>query len=264
MKSVLTIAGSDPSGGAGIQADLKTMMSYKVYGMSVLTLLTAQNTKGVRSVFPLPPEFVGSQLDTIFTDIPPDAVKIGLLGNARIAEIVAEKLALYRPTHIVLDPVAASTSGTAFLDEELEEIMKKKLFPMAELVTPNIPEAKHYLHTSIGDNKDRADLGRCLCEEWKCAILIKGGHTETGSADDLLCSQTQEVWFPGKRIMAQNTHGTGCTLSTAIACGLAKGSSLEESIQNAKDYLAELLRLDIPLGHGNGPLHHCLSSRTLI
>jgi hydroxymethylpyrimidine/phosphomethylpyrimidine kinase len=252
LKTVLSIAGSDCSGGAGIQADLKTIAAHRLYGMSVITAVTAQNTLGVQGVFPLPVETVAAQLDSIFTDIFPDAVKIGMLCSAQITQAVAEKLKRYRPPHVIIDPVIASTGGTRLLSDEGIALLSTELFPIAELITPNIPEA-HLLYQTL--------------RRTNCAVLIKGGHTDSG-ADDILFDSGKNIRLPGTgtepgsqvfhgtRIISSNTHGTGCTLSSAIACGRAQGCSLPESIRRAKCYVTGALQSELELGHGHGPLDH--------
>ncbi len=251
-KTVLSIAGSDCSGGAGIQADLKTIEAFRLYGMSVITAITAQNTLGVQRIFPVPGNIVASQLDSIFTDIFPDAVKIGMMYSSDIVQIIAEKLQQYRPAHIVIDPVLVSTSGSKLLSDEGIQKMVFELFPYAELITPNIPETK-----LLYDNLQRTD----------CSVLVKGGHSEEG-ANDILFNTGHDVCFPndksygnglimyGTRINNPNTHGTGCTLSSAIACGLAKGLPLKKSIQQAKCYIKGAIAYGLNMGHGRGPLEH--------
>ncbi|MCL2755124.1 MAG: bifunctional hydroxymethylpyrimidine kinase/phosphomethylpyrimidine kinase [Oscillospiraceae bacterium] len=243
MKKVLTIAGSDPSGGAGIQADLKTFAAHGVYGMSVLTALTAQNTRGVSGVHAVPPEFVAAQLEAVLSDIRPDAVKIGMVANAAIVAVIAESLERYKLENIVVDPVMVATSGDSLLEDAAVDAIIARLFPLATLITPNIPEAKR--------------LGRAL-EGY--TVLLKGGHdfNNRDNADDVLHMNTEQIVFPGKRIDTRNTHGTGCTLSSAIACNLAKQMPLETAVQAAKDYVTRALTAAaaLELGGGNGPLWH--------
>lgn len=253
MKTVLTIAGSDCSGGAGIQADLKTMTAWGIYGMSVVTAVTVQNTLGVKQVALMEPEVVAEQIDAIFQDIRPDAVKIGMLGNDKIADAVARRLAHYKARHVVLDPVLASTSKRHFLDEEGVQVMKAGLFPLAELVTPNIPEVM-VLQSGYRTAEEAAES---LSKQYHLSILLKGGHRKC-RADDLLCTEEEKIWFPGERILTDNTHGTGCTLSSAIACGLAMGFEMRQAVKEAKAYLTEAIRREPGLGNGKGPLNHCI------
>ena len=255
MKTVLTIAGSDPSGGAGIQADIKTITAHKLYAMSAITALTAQNTTGVYGVFEVSPEFVGKQLDCIFNDIHPDAVKIGMVSNEYIIEVIAEKLIAYGAKNIVVDPVMISTSGSRLINDNATEALKTKLLPIASVITPNIPEAEVLSGIMI---KNKSDMN-AACEYLSGLnknILIKGGHLAY-SADDLLFSNGQAYWFEEIKIDNQNTHGTGCTLSSAIACNLAMGFTILESINRAKAYITGALKSGLNLGKGSGPLNHC-------
>jgi hydroxymethylpyrimidine/phosphomethylpyrimidine kinase len=254
-KTVLTIAGSDCSGGAGIQADLKTMLAQGVYGMSVITALTAQNTLGVRGIMEVTPEFLGLQLDAVFEDIVPDAVKIGMLESAQLITVVADKLQQYHGKNIVVDPVMISTSGTLLLEETAVEVLEKKLFTMATLITPNIPEAEKMVGRRLDTVNTIEQAAEELSGRYGCAVLIKGGHRGNG-ADDLLCHSGKLCWFQGERVDNSNTHGTGCTLSSAIASNLARGCELEEAVQAAKQYLTRTLAAGLDLGHGNGPLDH--------
>lgn len=255
MKKVLTIAGSDCSGGAGIQADLKTMTAHKVYGMSVITALTAQNTTGVTSIMDVTPEFAGQQMDCIFTDIIPDAVKIGMVSNSGIIRVIAEKLEKYNATNLVVDPVMISTSGSKLLSEEAMDTLVSRLLPAACLITPNIPEAEALCNIKITNKNDMEKAAEVIFKQLKSAILIKGGHL-TETSDDLLYTKEKMVWIRGKRIDNQNTHGTGCTLSSAIACSLAYGFSVEQSVRNAKAYVTGALNTQLDLGKGSGPLNH--------
>lgn len=255
MKKVLTIAGSDCSGGAGIQADLKTMMAHHVYGMSVITAVTAQNTVGVQGIFELPPEFVGTQLDAIFTDIVPDAVKIGMVCNHKIIEIITEKLVRYQVKNVVLDPVMISTSGRNLLEEEARRMLIDNLVPNVDLITPNLSEAQALSGILIEEKEDMIQAARKLEAQMQCAILVKGGHLQS-CADDLLIDQGREYWYTGKQIHNPNTHGTGCTLSSAIASNLALGYSRQESVKRAKEYITGAIQCKMNLGHGNGPLNH--------
>lgn len=256
MEKVLTIAGSDCSGGAGIQADLKTMTTMKVYGMSVIAALTAQNTTGVYGIMEVSPEFVAKQLDCIFTDIVPDAVKIGMVSNDAIIEVIADKLIEYKAKNIVLDPVMVSTSGSRLLNEDATVKLIKRLIPVSHLITPNIPEAEALSGKKIESEKDMICAAEIISENYKGAILIKGGHTQ-GNANDLLYKNGECKWFNEDKIDNPNTHGTGCTLSSAIACGLAKDFSVEQSIKEAKSYITNALKADLDLGKGSGPLNHC-------
>ena len=257
MKKVLTIAGSDCSGGAGIQADLKTMTAHGVYGMSVITALTAQNTTGVQGIFSIPGEFVAKQLDSVFSDIRPDAVKIGMMSNVEIIETVAERLKHYEFTNIVLDPVMVSTSRHRLLEPSAEEALIRILLPMARILTPNLPEAMVLAHRDDITNRDEMlEAAKVIATETGAAILVKGGHL-TDCADDLLYDHGNVYWYSAPRIDTDNTHGTGCTLSSAIASGLALGMDLNTAVASAKEYITGALRNDPHLGHGNGPLNHC-------
>jgi hydroxymethylpyrimidine/phosphomethylpyrimidine kinase len=255
MRTALTIAGSDSSGGAGIQADIKTMTALGVYAMSAITALTAQNTTGITDIMEVPPEFLAKQLDSIFTDIYPDAVKIGMVSSAGLIETIAEKLHFYQATNIVVDPVMVSTSGTKLLQDEAVEILKKRLFPQALLLTPNIPEASLLAQVAIEKETDLIKAAEIISKQYGCAVLCKGGHS-INQANDLLYWEHKYRWFAGERINNPNTHGTGCTLSSAIVSGLAKGMDLEAAIQAAKDYISGALRAMLNLGKGSGPLNH--------
>lgn len=255
MKTVLTIAGSDCSGGAGIQADLKTIGAHCLYGMSVITALTAQNTIGVQEVAMVPALFVASQLDSVLGDIPPDAVKIGMIGSEENLQVIVQKLVEYNVKKIVVDPVMLSTSGTRLLTERAVEQLEKLLFPLSTLITPNIPEAQALWGSRIDSLRTMEVAALSLSRRYGTAVLLKGGHMD-GRADDLLCWEGELHWFPGRRVENPNTHGTGCTLSSAIACGLAEGKSMEKSVVLAKDYLNGALEANLDLGEGNGPLDH--------
>lgn len=256
MKTVLTIAGSDCSGGAGIQADLKTISAHKMYGMSVITALTAQNTTGVFGVCDVPAEFVAKQLDAVFSDIRPDAVKIGMVSNTEIISVIAEKLEEYKAERIVLDPVMISTSGSRLISDGAAESLVKRLMPMADIITPNISEAEFLSGISIKTRDDMVKVAEKISQLNVGSILVKGGHLEDCS-DDLLFSGGVFKWFNQERIENSNTHGTGCTLSSAIACGLADKLSVAESIAAAKSYITGALRANLNLGNGSGPLNHC-------
>lgn len=254
-KTALTIAGSDSSGGAGIQADIKTMIANGVYAMSAITALTAQNTLGVSGIMEVTPEFLGQQMDCIFTDIRPDAVKIGMVSSGELISVIAEKLIQYQAENIVVDPVMVSTSGSRLISEEAVEMLKKKLLPLATVLTPNIPEAQVLLGTEIKTPEDMERSAKKIGEKYHCAVLLKGGH-QLNDANDYLWQAGQGRWFMGKRIHNPNTHGTGCTLSSAIASNLAKGYSLEASVQKAKEYLSGALQAMLNLGAGSGPMDH--------
>ena len=255
IKKVLTIAGSDSSGGAGIQADIKTITVHKMYAMSVITALTAQNTTGVSAILEGTPEFTAAQLDSVFTDIFPDAVKIGMVSSEKIIGIIAEKLQFYKAKNIVLDPVMISTSGSRLISETAMDALTGKLMPLADVITPNIPEAEVLSGIEIKNDGDMIKAAEKISEFYKGAILLKGGHL-VNDATDLLYKNGKTEWFSSERIDNPNTHGTGCTLSSAIACNLADGYSVAESIANAKKYLTGALKAQLDLGKGSGPLMH--------
>ena len=254
-KTALTIAGSDSSGGAGIQADIKTMQANGVYAMSAITALTAQNTTGVSGIFEVTPEFLGQQLDAVFTDIYPDAVKIGMVASAELVKMIAFKLKEYKAERIVVDPVMVSTSGSRLISEEAIQILKTELFPLASVLTPNIPEAEVLFGASIHSAEDMERAAQAISEEYHCAVLLKGGH-QLNDANDLLYAEGKSRWFYGRRIDNPNTHGTGCTLSSAIASNLAKGYGLEEAVERAKEYISGALAAMLDLGAGSGPMDH--------
>lgn len=256
MKTALTIAGSDCSGGAGIQADIKTMTMCGVYAMSAITALTAQNTQGVTSVTEVSPDFLRQQIDAVFEDIRPDAVKIGMVPSAALVEVIAERLKHYGAEHIIVDPVAVSTSGSRLSTTNGYEAMKKLLLPIAELVTPNIPEAELISGLTINSEEEMITAAKSIGKRFGCSVLCKGGHN-TNSANDFLFTVNGEgIWFRGKRIDTTNTHGTGCTLSSAIAANLAKEHSMRYSIQTSKEYVSSALSAGLDLGKGSGPVHH--------
>lgn len=255
MKKVLTIAGSDCSGGAGIQADIKTIAVHKMYGMSVITALTAQNTTQVNGVIDTPAEFVGKQIDSIFTDIRPDAVKIGMVSNADIVNVIAERLSFYNAVNIVVDPVMIASSGNSLIKNDTVKAMTETLFPIATLITPNIPEAEILSGMKINNQEQMMESAEKICSGFNCAVLVKGGHVGL-DASDFLYNFCTSKWFRSERIKNENTHGTGCTLSSAIACNLADGKTIAESIHFAKDYLSGALKQDFNLGKGSGPLNH--------
>lgn len=255
MKTALTIAGSDSSGGAGIQADMKTMTANGVYAMSAVTALTAQNTTGVTDILESTPHFLGEQLDAIFTDIFPDAVKIGMVSSADLIVVIAEKLKQYKAENIVVDPVMVATSGAKLLRDDAVEALCRELLPLAAVLTPNIPEAEILSGMTITDATGMEAAAKYISEKYGCAVLCKGGH-KVNDADDLLWRNGFGKWFHGKRIDNPNTHGTGCTLSSAIASNLAKGYDLDESVERAKEYISGALAAMLDLGHGSGPMNH--------
>lgn len=258
MRKVLTIAGSDCSGGAGIQADIKTIITHRMYAMSAITALTAQNTTGVFGIFDSSADFVAQQIDAIFTDIVPDAVKIGMVSNKDIIKMIANKLVEYKAKNIVLDPVMISTSGNKLLNDDAMNILINKLIPIATVITPNIPEAECLCDFSIKTKEDMQKAAIEISKNYSGHILIKGGHL-SDSSDDLLFANGNFYWFEQQNIDNPNTHGTGCTLSSAIACNLANGLSIETSIKNAKEYVTGALSANLDLGKGSGPLNHCFN-----
>ena len=255
LKVVLTIAGSDSSGGAGIQADIKTMQANGVYAMSAVTALTAQNTTGVTGIVEVTPEFLGKQLDAVMTDIRPDAVKIGMVSSGKLIKVIAEKLKEYQIEKIVVDPVMIATSGSRLISENAIATLQTYLLPIATVITPNIPEAEVLAGMEIAFEKDMIEAAKKINETYHCAVLCKGGHS-LNDANDLLYENQNATWFHGKRINNPNTHGTGCTLSSAIASNLAKGYSLEQSIGRAKVYISGALEAMLDLGAGSGPMNH--------
>lgn len=255
MKKVLTIAGSDCSGGAGIQADIKTVTAHGMYAMSVITSLTSQNTTGVYGIHDVPADFVRSQLDSVFRDIRPDSVKIGMVSNSDIIAAIADKLAEYHAEHIVLDPVMVSTSGSKLLCDEAIDCLIHRLMPLADIITPNIPEAEVLSGTVVRDQADMLAAAKIIAEFFGGAVLIKGGHS-VQDATDLLYANGAEKWLSARRIDNPNTHGTGCTLSSAIACGLAAGKDAFAAVAGAKEYLTGALADMLDLGAGSGPLNH--------
>ena len=255
MKTALTIAGSDCSGGAGIQADLKTMTMNGVYAMSAITALTAQNTTGVRAIQESTPDFLKQQLDAIFEDIYPDAVKVGMVASSELIRVIADRLGHYDAKNIVVDPVMVATSGSALMKNDAVQTLIDELLPVATLVTPNIPEAQVLSGLTIETKADMVTAAKQIGDSYHCAVLLKGGHS-VNDANDLLYANGELHWFEGKRIDNPNTHGTGCTLSSAIASNLAKGYTLAESVQRAKDYISSALAAMLDLGEGSGPMHH--------
>lgn len=254
-KTALTIAGSDSGGGAGIQADIKTMITNGVYATSAITALTAQNTTGVTAIMNVTPEFLSMELDSIFTDIYPQAVKIGMVSEKELIRVISGKLREYGAKNIVVDPVMVATSGARLISEDAIETLKEELFPIATILTPNIPEAEELTGIVITGTEEMERAAAMISSKYKCATLCKGGHNINDS-DDLLCVEGELYWFKGKRIDNSNTHGTGCTLSSAIAANLAKGFNLTTSVEKSKKYVSEALAAMLDLGKGRGPMDH--------
>ena len=255
MKTALTIAGSDCSGGAGIQADIKTMTMNGVYAMSAITALTAQNTTGVRAIQESAPDFLAQQIDAVFEDIFPDAVKIGMVSSGELIRVIADRLRYYDAKNVVVDPVMIASSGSSLMKSEAVKVLTEELLPVASLVTPNIPEANVLSGMVIETREDMLTAAKQIGDSFGCAVLLKGGHS-INDANDLLYTNGEYRWFEGKRIDNPNTHGTGCTLSSAIAANLAKGFPLAESVQRSKDYISGALAAMLDLGHGSGPMMH--------
>ena len=255
MRTALSIAGSDSSGGAGIQADLKTMTMNGVFAMSAVTALTAQNTTGVSAILEATPEFLRQQIDAVFEDIRPDAVKIGMVSSEGLIQVIADRLTAYRAENIVVDPVMVATSGSSLLAAGAVKALKERLLPLATVATPNIPEAEILSGLPIRTETDMEKAARAIHEELGCAVLLKGGH-DINDANDLLWADGTAQWFKGRRIDNPNTHGTGCTLSSAIAANLAKGYPLAESVLRAKSYISRALAAMLDLGRGRGPMNH--------
>lgn len=255
MHKSLTIAGSDSSGGAGIQADLKTMTVLGIYGMSAITALTAQNTTGVQSIFEVTPKFLEDELDSIFTDIFPDSVKIGMVSNAELIRVISKKLREYNAKNIVVDPVMVSTSGSKLMADDAKDTLLSELFKVADIITPNIPEAEALTGQSIKSKDDMVEAAKKIGEFFDGYILLKGGHS-TDDADDLLYKNSEKIWIMGERIENPNTHGTGCTLSSAIASYLAMGHDVPESVHLAKEFITGAINAKLDLGKGRGPLNH--------
>lgn len=258
MNTALTIAGSDSSGGAGIQADIKTMTANGVYAMSAITALTAQNTTGVTGIMEVTPEFLAEQLDCIFTDIYPDAIKTGMVSSGSLIKTIADKLKQYDAKNIVVDPVMVATSGAKLISDEAVGTLKNELLPLATVITPNIPETEVLSGMNIETEEDMEVAAKYIFETYGCAVLCKGGHS-LSDANDLLYNADGARWFYGKRIDNSNTHGTGCTLSSAIASNLAKGRSLEEAVLLAKHYISGALSAMLDLGKGSGPMNHAFA-----
>ncbi|MFV0466441.1 MAG: bifunctional hydroxymethylpyrimidine kinase/phosphomethylpyrimidine kinase [Lachnospiraceae bacterium] len=255
MKTALSIAGSDSCGGAGIQADLKTMTMNGVYAMSAITALTAQNTTGVRAIREVEPDFLKEQIDAVFEDIRPDAVKIGMVASSNLIEVIVERLLYYKAQNIVVDPVMVSTSGSSLMDPFALTVLLEKLLPMAKIITPNIAEAEILSGMVIHSETDMQCAAKKINKAHNCAVLLKGGHS-VNDANDILFADNRAKWFMGERIKNPNTHGTGCTLSSAIASNLAKGFDLNESVLSAKNYISDALSAQLDLGHGAGPMNH--------
>jgi hydroxymethylpyrimidine/phosphomethylpyrimidine kinase len=255
----LTIAGSDSSGGAGIQADLKTFAAFGVYGASVITALTAQNTSGVSGIHPVPADFVAAQIDAVFSDLDVKAVKIGMLAQSATIDAVAAGLTRWSPKHVVLDPVLSATSGDRLLAAEAVAGLRTKLIPRAALITPNLPEAAALLDEAVASSEAAiASQGQRLLAMGCRAVLIKGGHGQGAESIDYLFSGSGTVALAAPRIATKNTHGTGCSLSSAIAAGLAKGENMETAVRNAKRWISEAIAAadGLGVGHGHGPIHH--------
>jgi len=259
-KTALTIAGSDCSGGAGIQADLKTMTMNGVYAMSAITALTAQNTTGVRAIQESAPDFLKQQIDAVFEDIYPDAVKIGMVASGDLIRVIAERLRYYEAKNVVVDPVMVASSGSALMKTDAVQVLVDELLPLSSLVTPNIPEAQVLSGLSIESREDMIQAAKLIGDRYHCAVLLKGGHS-LNDANDLLYCGGELKWFEGRRIDNPNTHGTGCTLSSAIASNLAKGFTLAQAVQRAKDYISGALAAMLDLGEGSGPMNHAFDLR---
>lgn len=256
MNTVLTIAGTDPTGGAGVQADLKTFMAHNVYGMSIITALVAQNTLGVKDIMNVTPDFLEEQFDCVFNDIFPDALKIGMVSETEIIHTIVKKLKQYHARHIVVDPVMVSTSGSRLIEDSALDALKYELIPLSEIITPNIPEAEVLIGKKIKSKEDMIRAAQDIRQWYQGDILIKGGHFED-RADDLLYHNNEKIWLECEHIDNPNTHGTGCTLSSAIASHLASGYDMITSVRKAKDYISGALKANLDLGHGSGPLNHC-------
>ena len=258
LKTALSIAGSDCSGGAGIQADLKTMTTNGVYAMSAITAMTAQNTTGVRAIQESTPDFLKQQIDAVFEDIYPDAVKIGMVASSELIRVIAERLRYYDAKNVVVDPVMVASAGSSLIKQEAVQTLIQELLPISTLVTPNIPEVQVLSGMSIQNKEDMIAAAKQIGDQYHCAVLLKGGHS-INDANDLLYADGEFHWFEGKRINNPNTHGTGCTLSSAIASNLAKGYTLAESVQKAKDYVSGALAAMLDLGQGSGPMNHAFT-----
>ena len=262
MKTALTIAGTDPSGGAGIQADIKTMTANGVFATCAVTALVAQNTTGVKSIVECTPDFLAEELDCVFTDIFPDAVKTGMVSSIPLIQVIAAKLKEYGAKNVVVDPVMVATSGDRLISEDAVSALKELLLPLATVLTPNIPEAEILSGMTITDTAGMEAAARAISERYGCAVLCKGGH-KVNDADDLLWRNGGGKWFHGKRIQNPNTHGTGCTLSSAIASNLAKGFDLDTSVERAKAYISGALGAMLDLGRGSGPMDHMFDLKSV-
>ena len=258
MRTALTIAGSDSSGGAGIQADIKTMTMNGVYAMSAITALTAQNTTGVFAIQESSPDFLRAQIDAVFSDIFPDAVKIGMVSSSELIHVIAEALKQWGAKNIVVDPVMVSTSGAKLIDDDAVKTLSEELLPLAVVATPNIPEAEILSGMKIAGESGMTKTAEKIASRFGCAVLLKGGHM-INDANDYLFSGGTGSWFTGRRIDTHNTHGTGCTLSSAIAANLAKGYTLSEAVSLAKEYISGALGAMLNLGKGCGPMDHAFS-----
>lgn len=256
MKTALTIAGTDPSGGAGIQADIKTMTANGVFALTAVTALVAQNTTGVKSIQEATPEFLAEQLDCVFTDIFPDAVKTGMVSSIPLIEVIAQRLEHYQARSIVVDPVMVATSGDRLISEDALDALKTRLLPLAAVLTPNIPEAEILSGGTIRSQEDMVRAAGEIGRTYGCAVLCKGGHQVSDASDFLWRPGGQGRWFRSPRVDNPNTHGTGCTLSSAIASNLAKGLDLETAVERAKQYIFGALSAQLNLGHGSGPMDH--------
>lgn len=256
MNTVFAIAGTDPTGGAGVQADLKTFMAHNVYGMSIITALVAQNTLGVKDIMNVTPDFLEEQFDCVFNDIFPDALKIGMVSETELIHTIVKKLKQYHARHIVVDPVMVSTSGSRLIEDSALDALKYELIPLSEIITPNIPEAEVLTGKKIKSKEDMIRAAQDIRQWYQGDILIKGGHFED-RADDLLYHNNEKIWLECEHIDNPNTHGTGCTLSSAIASHLASGYDMITSVRKAKDYISGALKANLDLGHGSGPLNHC-------
>ena len=259
IPNALTIAGSDPSGGAGIQADLKSFSANRVYGMSILTALTAQNTLGVSGIHKVPKKFIENQLNIIFQDIKVDAIKIGMIANSGIATVIFNNLENRDVDHIVIDPVMVAKGGAKLLENEAIDVLRDKLFNIADVITPNLPEAA--LLTSRRCAKSRSEMlrqAKYMLEMGPRAVFLKGGHLEGSTSPDLLLTDKIEKWFESDRIDTKNTHGTGCTLSSAMCANLARGLEIEKAAENAKLFVTNAIKYSnkLQVGHGHGPTHH--------
>lgn len=267
MKKVLTIAGSDSSGGAGIQADIKTITAFGCFAESAITALTAQNTMGVRSIMEATPQFLKEEIECVFDDIYPDAVKIGMVSNPEIIRAIAEELRKYKAKNVVVDPVMVATSGSRLMDTDAVSVLKEELFGLADIITPNIPEAQILSGVYILNDSQMEQVGEKIADEYDTAVLIKGGH-EVMTANDLLVlpkkDDFRKIWLRGEKIDNDNTHGTGCTLSSAIASCLALGMDIEESVAKAKEYVTGAIAYGLNLGRGSGPLNHMFAMKGFI